>query len=117
MYSISGDDSQPMGFPNILNQQGAGTRRTVYYNNESKTDVAETSAPDESAPNPPYVVCNIVKTVVGGEGTGNRPAPPSPNNSVRSHRSQQTMPKLSPTDDTKRKARKENSIWFEYGCI
>lgn len=126
--------SQTIGFPNILNQQGAGTRQTVYYNNNessssSKTDVPESPKKDEPSANPPtFLVYNRVNTVLGGDvGVHNKP--PSPNNSIRSHRSQSgTMShKLSPpppppppptsSDDSKRKSRKENSIWFEYGCV
>lgn len=117
MDLVSDDISQPL-FPNILNQQGAGTRQTVYYNNEPKTEVPETSGQDPPISNQTFLVYNRVNTTLGGEILGQRPTAPSPDNSVRSNRSQQTMaPKISPSDDPKRKTRKENDMWYEYGCV
>lgn len=102
-----------MGFPHILNQQGAGTRQTVYYNNEPKSTSTETT--DDHQANPTFLVYNRVNTVVGD--VSQRQAPPSPNHSIRSQKSQTASPKLSPSEEVKRKARKENPIWYEYGCV
>ena len=103
-----------MGFPHILNQQGAGTRQTVYYNNEPKSTATE--ATDDHQSNPTFLVYNRVNTVLGGD-ISQRQAPPSPNHSIRSQKSQTASPKLSPSEEVKRKARKENPIWYEYGCV
>ncbi|KAL0276065.1 UNVERIFIED_CONTAM: hypothetical protein PYX00_003727 [Menopon gallinae] len=118
--SIEDDgNSQPMLFPNILNQQGAGTRQTVYCNNEPKMTETAAAATEEpqSQINPTYLVYNRVNTVLGGDVLGSRPAPPSPNQSNRSTKSQTVSPMVSPSEEVKRKGKKQNSVWFEYGCV
>lgn len=105
--SIPGDTLYSRDTGSALSLGSVGTRRTVY--------LAEEDAPapvSANAPVPPLLVYNRISTVIGDPQQHNLSAQRSQS---REDNSQQLD--ITNHDRKSRDQKKENEIWYEYGCV
>lgn len=96
--SLPGDTLYSRDSGSALSLGSVGTRRTVYLAEEQeRSQPSPTPKPPSSMP--PLLVYNRISTVIGEQ--------------------QQPQPaeEPEPPNERKREGRKDNEVWYEYGCV